>query len=453
MTVVDLNQFSAQIARLEKSNGVLSAQSHRLSPRHAHQHPVHVLYGGAHLFSEATFAKIARMSQEAFQFAAPDAGTLNKLVGGDWSTEFSSAIFSRVSKKMIREPLEDYRVDFEDGYGVRTDDEEDRHAKAAAVTMVKLAEAEHTPRVMGIRIKPLSTAGMRRSLRTLSLFVTQFAEESAVASAVESAANSGRQTSASGSKRSRLKFMMVTLPKVTSPEQVTTLVDILDAFEKNFHLGAGFFRVEILIESPEAFLSVDGTIPLPSFVAAARGRCQSLHFGIYDFTSSLGIGSAGQEIDHLSCDFARMWIQIVAGLAPGLGLSDGIINRLPMSPKENSSAALADYHDAWRYNYKQMMRSLTLGYYQGWDLHPSQLPIRHIANHVFILQEFDSAAARLKVFVERASQASLSGGLFDDRASVLGLLNFFERATASGVLSRSEVEARGVDIEAVKNSI
>ena len=433
MSIVDLNQFSAQIGRLEKANSALAAQSLQLSPRHAHQHPVHVLYGGAHLFSEATFPKIARLAQEAFHFAASDAKALNKLVGANWTTEFATDVFSRVSKKLIREPLEDYRVDFEDGYGVRSDEEEDRHAKAAAVTMVKLVKAEHTPRAMGIRIKPLSTGGLRRSLRTLSLFITQFAAE--------------------GGKSSGLKFMIITLPKVTSPEQVTTLVDIFDSYEKELHLGSGFFRVEILIESPEAFLAVDGTIPIPSFVAAARGRCQSLHFGIYDFTSSLGIGSAGQAIDHLACDFGRMWMQIVGGLAPGLGLSDGIISRLPMSPKENSSASLAAYSDTWRYNYQQMMRSLSLGFYQGWDLHPAQLPVRHVANHVFVLQEFDRAAARLKMFLERASQASHSGGVFDDRASVLGLLNFFERASASGILSKAEIESRGVDMEAVKKSI
>jgi citrate lyase beta subunit len=433
MTVVDLNQFSAQIGRLEKANNALTLQSQRMSPRHAHQHPVHVLYGGAHLFSEATFPKIARLAQDAFHFAAPDATALNKLVGANWTAEFTKDLFTRVSNKLTREPLEDYRVDFEDGYGVRSDEEEDLHAISAAVTMVRIVKADHTPRAMGIRIKPLSASGMRRSLRTLSLFITQFGAE--------------------GGKSSGLKFMIITLPKVTSPEQVTTLADILDSYEKQLHLGSGFFRIEIVIESPEAYLSIDGTIPLPSFVAAARGRCQSLHFGVYDFTSSLGIGSAGQAIDHLSCDFGRMWMQIVAGLAAGLGLSDGIISRLPMAPKENSQIALEAYQDTWRYNYQQMMRSLSLGFYQGWDLHPAQIPIRHVANHVFVLQEFDSAAARLKMFLERASQASHLGGMFDDRASVLGLLNFFERASVSGILSKSEIESRGVDLDAVKKSI
>jgi citrate lyase beta subunit len=433
VTVVDLNQFSAQIIRLEKSNRALANQALSLSPRHPHHHAVHVLYGGAQLFSEATFPKISRLANEAFHFAAPDAASLSALVGRNWSKEFSGDIFARVSAKLAREPLEDYRIDFEDGYGVRPDEEESRHAIEVATTVVKLAKSQAAPRSIGIRVKPLSTAAMRRSLTTLSVFMSQFA--------------------AVGGRGCGLKFLIITLPKVTSAEQVTTMVDILEAYEQEFGFSSGFFRLEILIESPEAFLSIDGTIPIPSFIAAARGRCQSIHFGIYDFTSSLGIGSAGQSIDHLACDFARMWMQVAAGLAPGLGLSDGIISRLPLPPKEKTTSSLADFQEAWRYNYTQMTRSLTLGYYQGWDLHPAQIPVRHVANHVFVLQEFAGAAARLKTFLHKASQASHVAGVFDDRASVLGLLNFFERAMVAGILTTSEISAAGVDLEAVKRSI
>jgi hypothetical protein len=146
-------------------------------------------------------------------------------------------------------------------------------------------------------------------------------------------------------------------------------------------------------------------------------------------------------------------MQIAASLAPNITVSDGIISRLPLVPKENTQDAREQFDSAWRYNYQQMMRSLANGYYQGWDLHPCQLPIRHIANTVFVLRELDGAVSRLKTFVARASQASHVGGVFDDRASVLGLLNFFDRAVSSGVLHPDELLASGVNVAEVRSSI
>jgi hypothetical protein len=148
-----------------------------------------------------------------------------------------------------------------------------------------------------------------------------------------------------------------------------------------------------------------------------------------------------------------MWIQVVAALIPNVVVSDGIISRLPLLPKEVDASSRAQFDSAWKYNYDQMMRSLSNGYFQGWDLHPCQLPIRHIANTVFVLREFDGAVKRLKTFVERSSQASHVAGMFDDRASVLGLLNFFDRAISSGVIDKSELEKSGIDLVAVRQSV
>ena len=434
MSKVDLNRFSKHIERLELANRAASADALHASPKHPFHQPVHVMYGGAHLFTEKTFEKIALMAREAFKFAAPDASALNMRCGELWNEKFSLELFKRVESKIFSVPLEDYRIDFEDGYGVRSDEEEDAHAVAVASILLEAAASDYAPKNIGIRIKPLSTSGMRRSLKTLALFVESFSQALKL------------QTSGP-------KHLIVTLPKVTNAEQVATLVEILDGYEKDFHLGNGFFSIELIIESPEAFLGRDGTIPLASFMHAAAGRCRSLHFGVYDFTSSLGIGSAGQSIDHLACDFARMWIQVVAAVIPNVVVSDGIISRLPLLPKEVNASSRAHFDSAWKYNYDQMMRSLSNGYYQGWDLHPCQLPIRHIANTVFVLREFDGAVKRLKTFVERSSQASHVAGMFDDRASVLGLLNFFDRAISSGVIDKSELEKSGIDLAAVRQSV
>jgi citrate lyase beta subunit len=434
MSKVDLNRFATHIERLELANRLASADALTSAHRQSFHQPVHVLYGGAHLFSEKTFEKVTNLAEQAFQYAAPDARALNKLCAESWDDQGSREIFHRAEKKISTSPLEDYRIDFEDGYGVRSDEEEDSHAISAAKTLAVVAGARLAPKNIGIRIKPLSTAGMRRALKTLALFVDGL--------------HKSRAIHASG-----LKHLIITLPKVTNAEQVATLVEILDGYEKEHHLGHGFFSIELVVETPSAFLGTDGTIPLASFLHSSAGRCRSLHFGVYDFTSSLGIGSAGQSIDHLACDFARIWMQIAASLTPNIAVSDGIISRLPLVPKENTQGAREQFDAAWRNNYRQMMRSLANGYYQGWDLHPCQLPIRHIANTVFVLREFHGAVNRLKTFVARASQASHVGGVFDDRASVLGLLNFFDRAVSSGVLHPDELLASDIDVAKVRSSI
>jgi citrate lyase beta subunit len=433
MTHVDLNRFSSQIARLEHANRAVETQSSRLIPRHPCQHLSHVLYGGAHLFSEGTFSKIKSLAKDVFDFAIPDPGSIRTLIGTDCSEGFYHQLYDRLAAKMNSEPLEDYRIDFEDGYGVRADEEEDHHAVQAAKTLSQLAASGNVPRSVGFRIKPLSVGSMRRSLKTLALFIETFLE--------------------ANERQHSLKHVVITLPKVTNAEQVATLCDVLNAFEVAHHLSPGFFPIEILVECPEAFLSADGTIPLPSFLMAADGRCRSIHFGVYDFTSSLGIGSAGQAIDHMAADFARMWMQILSGLAPGLGVSDGIINRLPLVPKESTPEAMDSFKNAWVYNYQQMSRSLKNGFYQGWDLHPAQLHIRHAANFMFVLSELDSAVNRLKTFIKKSSTASHIGGLFDDRASVLGLINFFERAIGSKILSEDDLLSRGVDLESIRRTI
>jgi len=433
MSLVDLNRFSKQIERLELANRAIATEALSASPRHAFPQPVHVMYGGAHLLSEKIFEKIAARAKEAFEFAAKDSKALNKLCGEGWSDNFAEDIFLRIRNKIESAPIEDYRIDFEDGYGVRTDDQEDAHAKNAARLAVSVASQPFAPRSLGIRVKPLSTSGMRRSLKTLDIFVQELAKFKR--------------------PEGTLKHLIVTLPKVTNSEQVATLVEILEGYERELHLGHDFFSVELIIEAPEAFLAMDGSIPMASFLHAAGGRCRSLHFGVYDFTSSLGIGSAGQGIDHVACDFARMWMQVLAALAPNVSVSDGIISHLPLIPKDSSKESLEIFQSNWRYNYRQMMRSLSTGYYQGWDLHPSQIPIRHIANHVFVLKELPNAASRLKAFYEKASQASHVGGVFDDRASVLGLLNFFDRALLSGVFGPGELESRGLDLRVIRQSI
>ena len=154
-------------------------------------------------------------------------------------------------------------------------------------------------------------------------------------------------------------------------------------------------------------------------------------------------------MDHPACDFAKHMMQ-VAFAGTGIWLSDGATNILPAPPhraekgkrltraqqEENREAV----HRAWRLHYGHIQHSLVTAYYQGWDLHPAQLPTRYAAVFSFFLEGLDSAAARLKNFVEKAAKATLVGDVFDDAATGQGLLNYFLRAINCGAISEAEAE-------------
>jgi hypothetical protein len=88
--------------------------------------------------------------------------------------------------------------------------------------------------------------------------------------------------------------------------------------------------------------------------------------------------------------------------------------------------------------------SLMNGYYQGWDLHPAQLPTRYAAVFSFFQSARQAATARLRAFVEKAAQATLLGDVFDDAATGQGLLNFFVRGVSSGALTMEEAAETGL---------
>jgi hypothetical protein len=132
----------------------------------------------------------------------------------------------------------------------------------------------------------------------------------------------------------------------------------------------------------------------------------------------------------------------------GIWLSDGATNVLPVAPHraapgEPLSAELvaenrASVHRAWRLHHEHVHHSLVLGFYQGWDLHPAQLPSRYATVYAFFLEGLDAAAERLRNFVEKAAQATLVGDVFDDAATGQGLLNFFLRAINCGAIGAEE---------------
>jgi len=165
---------------------------------------------------------------------------------------------------------------------------------------------------------------------------------------------------------------------------------------------------------------------------------------------------------HPACDFARHVMQVSAA-GRGVSLSDGATNIMPI-PRHRAAAGSSltteqmvenrtVVHRAMRLHFEHVQRSLMHGYCQGWDLHPGQLPTRFAAVYSFFLQSFETAAARLRNFVEKAAQATLVGDVFDDAATGQGLLNFFLRGINCGAFTEEEACATGLTLEELRGTI
>lgn len=398
----------------------------------AERQPVHVVYGGAQRFRFDTARKFGEIARETLRVYAPDAATLAEVTGIDAGV--AEAVYPRVLAKLEREPVEDYRIDFEDGYGYRSDEEEDRDARKAAEQVSAGMNAGTLPPFTGIRIKPLSRALSRRAIRTLDIFLTELLGK-------------GERLPAN---------FAVTLPKVTVPEQVTVLDALLREVEDRFGLAARSIRVELMIETPQAMINQDGVCAVPSLIAAAEGRCRGIHFGPYDYTFGLNIAGPHQSLSHPACDHARQQMLIAAG-GTGVAVSDGPTKLLPVAVHRESNLDpgqmeenRAAVHRGMRAHCDDIRRALRDGIYQGWDLHPAQLPTRYAATHAFFVEAAPAAARRLANFINDARQATLLGNLFDDAASGQGLLNLFLRGYSCGALTDADVAATGLTMEDIR---
>ena len=397
--------------------------------------PVHTVYGGAHLFRADAATKLGALALAALDEYASTASEFAQVLGIE--ERIAAVILDRVVAKLRAQPVEDFRIDFEDGYGNRPDDEEDGHASSAAEQVAAAAERGTLPSSIGIRIKPLSAELQRRSLRTLDLFVS---------------------TLARAQKRLPAGFI-VTIPKLMTPAHVESVARACTALERRLHLRAKSLRLELMIETPQSILAADGTCALRALVAAGQGRVSGAHFGTYDYTASCGITAAWQHMRHPACDFAKHVMQVALAQS-GVRLSDGATNVMPVPPhraeagrpltagqqRENRDAV----HRAWKRHFDDVQHSLVNGFYQGWDLHPAQLPTRYAAVYAFFLSARPAATARLKNFVEKAAQATLVGDVFDDAATGQGLLNFFVRAIDSGAVTMAEARETGLTVDELR---
>jgi len=439
----------------------LEIQRSAFSVQHsASRSPVHVVYGGAHLFKTDTLRKLGKIALKTLETYAPNFAEFARamwLPGADtlpvhteptadlekrlmenaeavkrenYNAWFAWTVYRRTIEKLRREPVEDYRIDFEDGYGFRLDAEEDSHAAAASDELAEAFLSETITPFCGFRIKSFQTETYKRAIRTLDLFLTNLLEKT-------------------GGKLP--ENFVVTLPKITRKEEVGVLDELLTEFEKRGSLEKGSVKIEIMIETPSSIVNENGEIVLRKLVEAGKGRVNSAHFGAFDYTASFGITAVHQHLRHEACNFARQMMQIA--LAPlDIRLSDSVTTEIPAavhksedSTKEQKTENFRAVHNAWRKHFNNVTNSLINGFYQSWDLHPAQLAARYAAVYSFFLESRDIQGRRLKGFIEKAAQANMTGGTFDDAASANGLLNFFTRALSCGALTIPEItEATGL---------
>lgn len=338
-------------------------------------------------------------------------------------------VHARVHKRLQSRPVEDLRVDFEGGYGTRDDAEEDRHAVQAAEAVAVAAErGTLSPRV-GLRIKPLSRHATGRAVRTLELFFDTLA---------------GAVTAMPGE-------LVLTLPRVSLPEQVSTAARLLELLEARHRWPRGRIRMELVVESTPALFDEAGRCALPRLVRAAAGRCVAVHLGSEDLAQACGLAPELSDGQHPLSDLARGLLRLALG-GTQVTLSDDTTGPLPEGPhpEDPSLSAkqradnLAAVHRAWRLGHAQVLHALRSGLYQGCDRHGAQLPVRYAANHRFFLERFDDAAAQLRELLTAATSAAVPDRHGDDARRGQRLLEFVRRAHRCGAVGRTALEEVGL---------
>lgn len=459
------------IANIEKEILLTSLQKANLKFQQTYpgdkpdRQPVHTVYGGANLFKSDTCIKMGEVALKSLQTYSPDFVTLANVLKIEGHEELpnegkkieklvkklskmeeaerkqhpawlSYTVYNKIIEKLKKEAVEDFRIDFEDGFGNRPDEEEDATAiNAASELAIGMNEKTISP-FIGIRIKPFTEDLKVRGVRTLDIFLTTLLEKT-------------------GGKLP--DNFIVMLPKVTIPEQVITMIRLLEIIEKKNKLKKGTLKMETMVEATQIIMDEEGKNPLMKIIKAGEGRLIAAHFGTYDYTASCGITARYQTMAHPVCDFAHHMTKVALG-GTGIFLSDGATNIMPVAPhrgdnlsekklKENQQSV----HNAWRIGYNHSMHSLINGFYQGWDLNPAQLPMRYAATYNFFLSSITDATHRLKTFVDRAAISTLTGDIFDDAATGQGLLNFFLRAMNCGAISEEQAIATGLTIDEIRS--
>jgi citrate lyase beta subunit len=362
----------------------------------AARQPVHTCYVPADAVRPGLAAAWGTAALEALDaHGLPDLGLPPPLV---------EQVLPRVRAKLTSEPVEDLRVDAEDGY-TRAPEREDDDVSAAGAAVAADRAAGTAPPSVGIRAKSLEGPTRRRGVRSLDLFLTPF----------------GRERGASAGAGS----VVVTLPKVTDAEQVRAFLPVLDALEEEHGLG---LALELQVETPQAVLGPDGAATVARMVHEAGPRLLGLHFGTYDYSAALGIAAGHQSSDHPAADHAKLVMQLAVAGTRARAV-DGSTNVLPVGGTEQ-------VHAAWQLHAGLVRRALERGLYQGWDLHPAQLVTRYVVTYAFFRAALPTAAARLRSYLDRTAS-----GVLDEPATARALAGVVLRGVDCGAVDEDEVLA------------
>ena len=387
--------FVAGLAR--RLSEVDAARAARYPGDSGGRQPVHTCYVPADAVTPDLPGEWGAAALAALHEHAPGPRAFAEVLG--LPPDLAEPVHDKVLAKLAREPVEDLRIDFEDGYGLRAHAAEDDDAVRCAGLVGGWRQA---PPWVGLRFKSFDTRELfDRGVRTLDLFLT---------------ALDGLPPG-----------FVLTFPKVTAVEQVETLCELLEVVEERLELAAGALRFEIQVETTQSIVDADGRLSIPRFISAGRGRVSGLHFGTYDYTAACGLSATDQHLAHAACDFARNVMQVSAA-GTGVRLSDGSTNILPVGGRDA-------VHDGWRNHFGLVLRSLSHGFYQGWDLHPAQLVTRYAANYAFYLGNAAADARRLRAYVAKAD-----AGVLDEPATAQALAMSMRRALDCGALSAADLE-------------
>ena len=391
---------------LQASDELLAA---RYPGDDASRQPVHSVYVPGNRFTPSLPGEWGQRALAAVE----EQGGLEWLAS---SLEFAEpgVLAELAGAKLESEPIEDLRLDFEDGYGTLPDSSEDAHAAGCGAAVAEAVVAGTAPPFIGIRFKSLEAATRQRGLRTLDFFL---------GSLIGSLA--GRQLP---------QGLRLTLPKVSTVAQVEAMAYVCGRLEEAFGLRPGRLRFEVQVETPQVILGADGTAAVARLLHAAPGRVSGLHYGTYDYSAAIGIAPEYQSLEHPAADYAKTVMQAAAA-GTGVRLSDGSTNILPVGDADNVLRA-------WKLHARLVARSLAAGFYQGWDLHPAQLPTRYLATYAFYRRGFPAAAERLGNYVHRRESTVL-----DEPATARALARFIQRAAACGAVTEAEVSAAGASPE------
>jgi citrate lyase beta subunit len=368
----------------------------------AARQPVHTVYVPADRYHAGL---AAAWGEQAAAALGEHADSFAELVGDE-------TLAAHVRDKLAREPIEDLRIDFEDGYGRRDDDVEDADVDRAARALAQAQTTGTGTPYAGIRFKSLEAPTRHRGIRTLTAFVATLLEAG------------GRVD----------EGFWVTLPKITGVDQVEAMVAMTGELEARLGLADRALRFELQIETPQSILGPDGTALVARMIHAGDGRVTGLHYGTYDYSAFCAIPAALQSMEHPVADFAKLVMQAAAA-GTGVRLSDGSTNVLPVGGED-------DVRRAWALHLRLVRRSLERGYYQGWDLHPAQLPTRFAATYAFYRDGFAASAARLRAYLELvAGTGSGDARIADEPATARALSDFIVRGVDCGALGPDEVAA------------